>query len=566
MPDSRAAGVRAESDCPLQDGEQRADREPAATDPNLAPIPPSEEPTAVPREAPRRTTLHPGVLLEGRYQLRRYISARGDVQLWHGEDQVLARPVAIRVIIDSGLPTAMEAIDQLLGAARRSGQLVHNSAATTYDATTADADGLPLAYVVSEWVLGISLQDLLRDGPLLPERAAVVLLSVAKVIAAAHAVGVTHGALHPGDVVITSHGLVKVLDLEMRAALGACSPAEREARDVVGLGALLYASLTARWPFGAGRGLPAAERDGNGACRSPRQLRAGVSRELDTLAMAALGSAAGPRSTLACGAGGPNGPAARPTAAEMVDALQTIVAMMPTGSLPALDDDPGSYTDAGQTANVARAERLALETEARRRAIRRRVLPVVLLVVLAVAAWLTGVAVGKLPGKSGGAPATGPNASAIPSNNVLVLMSVVDFDPQGDGQENPTQVRYAYDNNLGTAWSTEDYYGSQWGGTGKSGVGLKVDLGKPVAVSQVRLLFMQAGVQVELRCSTVDGASPDAYTVVATSGANAGPSQALTPRAGAYRYWLIWLTALPKQSTASGVVYTASLAEMRFYG
>ena len=74
--------------------------------------------------------------------------------------------------------------------------------------------------MVSEWVLGISLLDLLRDGPLLPERAAVVLLSVAKVIAAAHAVGVTHGDLHPGDVVITSHGLVKVLDLEMRAALG----------------------------------------------------------------------------------------------------------------------------------------------------------------------------------------------------------------------------------------------------------------------------------------------------------------------------------------------------------
>jgi hypothetical protein len=545
----------------------RRDREPGPTDPNLTPVTTTEGLTAAPRAAAVRTTLHPGVLLDGRYQLRRYISSRAEVQLWQGEDQVLARPVAIRLIIDDGLPSALEAIDQLLAAARRSGQLVHNCAASTYDATTTDADGMHLAYVVSEWVLGISLLDLLRDGPLLPERAAVILLSVAKVIAAAHAVGVTHGDLHPGDVVITSHGLVKVLDLEMRAALGERTAAERETRDVIGLGALLYASLTARWPWGDGRGLPAAERDSNGGCRSPRQLRAGVPRELDTLAMAALGTAADRRP--AAGSPGEARPRTperpRPTATEMVDELETIAAMMPTGSQPALDDDPESYTPAGQTAKAARAERLARDIEARRRTIRRRVLPVALLVILALAAWLIGVAVGKLPGHSGGAPATGSSASATPTGSVLPLSSVVDFDPQGDGQENPTEVRNAYDNNIGTAWSTETYLLSQWGGI-KSGVGLKVDLGKPVAVSQVRLLFQQAGVHVELRYSTVDGTSLDAYTVAATSGSNPGLSQVLTPRAGAYRYWLIWLTELPQQATASGPTYSAALTEMRFYG
>ncbi len=231
MPDSRPSGVHTEPspDAALAD-QRRRDRDPGPTDPNLAPVPVTEELAAAPRAAVR-TTLHPGVLLDGRYQLRRYISSRAEVQLWQGEDQVLARPVAIRLIIDDGLPASLEAIDQLLGAARRSGQLVHNSAASTYDATTTDADGMRLAYVVSEWVLGISLLDLLRDGPLLPERAAVIQLSVAKVIAAAHAVGVTHGDLHPGDVVITSHGLVKVLDLEMRAALGETRP-PRNARPV----------------------------------------------------------------------------------------------------------------------------------------------------------------------------------------------------------------------------------------------------------------------------------------------------------------------------------------------
>jgi hypothetical protein len=548
VPDTTPAGVRTDPG-----------REPPPTDPNMAAVPPTEQLSAVPAApaTPVRTTLHPGVLLDGRYQLQRHISDRGDVQLWQGEDQVLARPVAIRLIIDTGLPTALESIDQLLGAARRSGQLIHNSAASTYDATTTRADGMPLAYVVSEWVLGISLLDLLRDGPLLPERAASVLLSVAKVVAAAHAVGVTHGDLHPGDVVITSHGLIKVLDLEMRAALGERSAAERETRDVIGLGALLYASLTGRWPLDTGRGLPAAERDHNGACRSPRQLRAGVPRELDALSMAALGSAVGPQSS----------PQPRPTAPEMVDALQMIVAMLPTGSHPVLDDDPEAYTPAGQTAKAAQAERVARESEARRRTFRRRVLPVTLLVVLALAAWLIGVAVGKLPGHSNGAPPVGASASATPTGSVLKLASVVDFDPSpGDGAEDPSGVPFAYDNKIGTAWSTEIYLQSPWGGTGKSGVGLKVDLGKPVAVSQVSLLFQQRGVRVELRYSKNDAASQDAYTVAATSGPSPGYSQVLSPRAGAYRYWLVWLTELPRQNTAGGTTYSAALAEMKFYG
>jgi hypothetical protein len=517
----------------------------------------AQAPDAAPRRRPPvRTTLHPGVVLDGRYQLQRHISARGEVQLWQGEDRVLARPVAMRLLVDTGLPTALEGIQQLLAAARRSGQLLHSGAASTYDATTTSADGLPLAYVVSEWVHGISLLDLLRDGPLLPERAASVQLSVAKVVAAAHAVGVTHGDLHPGDVVITSHGLVKVLDLEMRAALGARDPAERRARDVVGLGALLYASLTGRWPLGAGRGLPPAERDSSGACRSPRQLRAGVPRDLDSLAMAALGTSAG-----AATAERP-----RPTAAEMVTALEAIVAMLPTGSHPALDDDPESYTTAGQTAKAAQAERLARENEARRRTLRRRTLPVVLLVVLALAAWLVGVAVGRLPGESGKRP-TGGDASGAPTGAVLPLASVTDFDPSpGDGAEDPSGVGLAHDGNPATGWATEIYYGTQWGSIGKTGVGLKVDLGRAVAVSQVRLLFQRPGVSVELRYSKDDAASQDAYAVAATSSASPGVSQVLSPRTPAYRYWLIWLTALPRQAGPQGTQYQAVLDEMKFYG
>jgi serine/threonine protein kinase len=561
MPPSGLSGVGTESDPPS---------DPAPTDPTLTVIRedfdaagPLSSTAPKARPAPVRTTLHPGVLLDGRYQLQRHISDRGPLQLWLGEDQVLARPVAIRLMIDTGLPTSLEAIHQLLDAARRSGQLIHNAAASTYDATTTSADGLPLAYVVSEWVTGISLLDLLREAPLHPDRAAAVQLSVARVVAAAHAVGVTHGDLHPGDVIITSHGLVKVLDLEMRSSGGGASSAgersvaERQARDVTGLGALLYASLTGRWPLGPGRGLPTAEIDGTGACRNPRQLRAGVPRELDALAMAALG-----------GRGGLGPLSRQPTAAEMVDALLVIGAEMPTGSHPVLDDDPAADTPGARIARAAQAERLARTNAARQRTLRRRVLPLVLLVVLALLAWVIGVAVDRLPSHSGGGSAVGSDSAAAASKPVA-LASVTDFDPSpGDGAENPTEVGAAHDGNPNTAWSTEQYFGSQWGGI-KSGVGLKVDLGKPIAVSRVRLLFKESGVSIELRYADADSASLDAYTVAVSSPSSPKADQTLIPHTGAHEYWLIWLTALPRVPPAPGstnATYEGALAEMQFFG
>ncbi len=570
MPDRRPGGVRSTSEPPATDPELAAVRDPGsgADDPfdpltstsQLAAVDVDPDTDAGPSTPPpRRTTLHPGVRLDGRYQLQFHISDRAEVQLWQGEDQVLARPVAIRVVVDDGQPGSVENIRRLLDGARRSGQLVHTGAASTYDATTTDADGLPLAYVVSEWVHGVSLLNLLRDAPLLPDRAATIIGSVARVIAAAHAVGVTHGDLHPGDVIVTSHGLVKVLDLEMRGELQQRSAAERRARDVVGLGALLYASLTGRWPLGAGRGLPPAELDPSGACRSPRQLRAGVPRELDALTMAALSTGDGPA---------PSDPAhPPPTALEFADALETIGGGLQAGAAPVPDDGPEADTPAVQSAKAAQAEALARASALRSRSWRRRILPIILLVVLALAAWLIGVAVGKLPSAKNDNPTVGGDSAAKPTGAALKLASVSDFDPLGDTVEDPTAVPLAHDGNPDTAWATETYFRPNFGGNvNKTGVGLKVDLGRAVTVSQVRLLFKEAGVAVELRYSDSDSASQESYTVAARSGDNPPAQQTLVPRTGAHRYWLIWLTSLPQVNTPTGTGYQADLAEMTFYG
>ncbi len=251
--------------------------------------------------------------------------------------------------------------------------------------------------------------------------------------------------------------------------------------------------------------------------------------------MAALGTAADRRSDAASPGGETRARTPdrqRPTAAEMVDELEAIAAMMPTGSQPALDDDPG----------VLHRRRSDGQGGPRRAARpRHRGAP----------------AHDPPPGAAGGA-ARDPGAGGLADRcrrrqasrpfrrsaghrrpalrprrpaRCCTCRRCVDFDPQGDGQENPTEVHNAYDNNSGRRGRPRST-ASASGAAIKSGVGLKVDLGKPVAVSQVRLLFEQAGVHVELRYSTVDGTSLDAYTVAATSGSNPGLSQVLTPRAG----------------------------------
>jgi hypothetical protein len=491
-------------------------------------------------------------VLDGRYRLLHVVARRGPVALWRGDDLVLARPVAIRV-----LPRAESArsADRLIAAAVRSGRLVHAGAASTYDATTTETESGTVAYVVSEWVDGTTLTGLLEEGPLSPERAVRIVLAVARVLVAAHARDVAHGDLHPGDVVLTPHGGVKVLDLEVRAALteevAEASSQERQARDVRALGALLYACLTGRWPLSADRGLPAAPTTSDGAVCTPRQVRAGVPRELDAVALAALDLSS---------------PDARATdrtidsAAGMVDALESV----PLGGF-GLDDRhfPSGYSDPfaeggpdGTTLIDAPGSRPV--PERRRRFLRPRiVVPLVLILICGALAWLLGVAVGRLPGPSSSVPSLSPDNGA--PGPALSLTSVRSFDPQGDGSEEESTVSNAHDGDQTTAWTTDTYTTANFGNL-KPGVGLKVDFGQPEKVSSVRLAFGTAGQTVELRAADTDSNSVDAFPVTARV-ASGGRDMELQPTdEQAHRYWIVWITQLPQADRG----FRAQLDEMVF--
>jgi serine/threonine protein kinase len=251
--------------------------------------------------------LTPDTVLDGRYRLMTPVSSRGPVTLWRGDDEVLARAVAVRVVEhpDGVDPERGRVARILLDAAIGSGRLVHPGAASTYDATTTTAEIGAVSYVVSEWVDGRTLRQLAVGGNMPPGQAASVVLAAARVVAAAHERGIHHGDLDPGNVIVSPHGTVKVIDIQtggVLAAIEASRPdgdpapgggggggGDRDPRraDVEALGGLLYAALTGMWPLGGDVGLPGAPSAG-GRLRTPRQVRSGVPRDLDAVTMATL--------------------------------------------------------------------------------------------------------------------------------------------------------------------------------------------------------------------------------------------------------------------------------------
>src|SRR5919198_1620608 len=107
-------------------------------------------------------------LLAERYELSERIAASGMTSIWRGHDRVLGRDVAVKVLhpeltADSTFRARFS--EEAVNAAR----LTHPNVVALYD--TGEQNGV--AYIVSEWVDGASLAELLvRNGPLPPARAA----------------------------------------------------------------------------------------------------------------------------------------------------------------------------------------------------------------------------------------------------------------------------------------------------------------------------------------------------------------------------------------------------------
>ncbi len=147
--------------------------------------------------------------LAGRYHLEERIAVGGMGEVWRAVDQVLGRPVAVKLLRPEYLHDELTLL-RFRAEAQHAGLLNHPGIAQVYDYQ--DATPEQPAYLVMELVNGPSLAAVLAGGELDPRRTADVLAQAAEALHAAHTAGVLHRDIKPGNLLLAGDGRVKVTD------------------------------------------------------------------------------------------------------------------------------------------------------------------------------------------------------------------------------------------------------------------------------------------------------------------------------------------------------------------
>jgi eukaryotic-like serine/threonine-protein kinase len=154
-------------------------------------------------------------LLAGRYELVARIGVGGYGEVWRGQDSVLARPVAIK-LLQAEHTVVPEAMMRFRAEARHAGALSHPCIAHVYDYCEPAAPDPP--FLVMELVDGMSLAEVLTRGPLDLARAMDVIGQAASGLSAAHQAGLVHRDIKPGNLLISRGGPVKITDFGIAQA------------------------------------------------------------------------------------------------------------------------------------------------------------------------------------------------------------------------------------------------------------------------------------------------------------------------------------------------------------
>ncbi|WP_327407120.1 serine/threonine protein kinase [Streptomyces sp. NBC_01288] len=153
-----------------------------------------------------------GLLLAGRYRLAESIGSGGMGRVWRAHDEVLHRAVAIKeltaalYVSESDQPRLLA---RTRAEARAAARINHSAVVTVHDVL--EHDGRP--WIVMELVEGNSLADEVKEkGRIEPAEAARIGVWVLRALRAAHAAGVLHRDVKPGNVLLGQDGRVLLTD------------------------------------------------------------------------------------------------------------------------------------------------------------------------------------------------------------------------------------------------------------------------------------------------------------------------------------------------------------------
>jgi serine/threonine-protein kinase len=253
----------------------------------------------------------PHVLID-RYEVGRLLGAGGMAEVFEGRDRLLARRVAIKVLLAQYARDPAFLI-RFKREAQAAASLSHPNIVAVYD-TGVEAG---TQFIVMEYVEGRTLREVLRaEGPLLAERAAEVAVEVCAALAAAHARGLIHRDIKPGNVMLTPAGAVKVMDFgiaraasgesitQTSAVLGTAqyiAPEQAQGQpvdcrsDVYSLGCCVFEMVTGVVPFSGSTPVAIAYRHVREAPTPPRVLNPDVPAGLEAVVLKAMAKQPGQR-------------------------------------------------------------------------------------------------------------------------------------------------------------------------------------------------------------------------------------------------------------------------------
>lgn len=207
-----------------------------------------------------------GLTFGGRYQLSTRIAIGGMGEVWEATDLVIGRSVAIKILKDEylGDPGFLE---RFRAEARHAALVNHEGIANVFDYGEEEGS----AYLVMELVPGEALSAVLeRQHVLSTDRVLDITAQTASALSAAHAAGLVHRDIKPGNLLITPDGRVKITDFgiariadqvpltatgQVMGTVQYLSPEQASGHpaspstDIYSLGIVAYEALAGRRPF-----------------------------------------------------------------------------------------------------------------------------------------------------------------------------------------------------------------------------------------------------------------------------------------------------------------------------
>ncbi|MPZ69084.1 MAG: protein kinase [Actinobacteria bacterium] len=491
------------------------------------------------------------VVLAERYVLESPIARGGMGTVWNAKDDVLARPVAVKVL-NHDLADDEAFVARFRREALAAARLSHPHIVAIYDTgSETDADGTSRYFIVMEHCGGGTLAQTQRMDQ---ERIADIGIDICSALGHAHRHEIIHRDVKPANILYTPEGNLKVGDFGIAKAafsdneitttgviLGTVtyiSPEqangeEPDARsDLYSLGVVLFELLTGRPPFAADSQIAVAMKHIREAPPDPRSIRAGISKDLSAVVMKSLAKDRDDRFG---------------SAEEFADALRSPrrgdTAVMRRPAIPSRTVTP---TPAPAPANAGAKRSLGDHSDY------RWLIPLLLVAAVATALALVLPRVLDSTDEPGG----GGNNGGTSGTTRVEVSAPSDFDPDGGDGEHPELTADTVDGDIATSWTTSNYNDKL--SLTKSGVGLLFDLGEATEISALEVTGDTGSFEIRAGDSAPTAAA-DLEVVESEEQASGTTELSFDPITA--RYWLVWITDLP-----GGGGGRATIAEVRFLG